>query len=47
MEVQPTGRPPLPEHSNEPKAVVHIRVASGIRRIEFIPSSASGLPPLV
>ena len=50
MEVQPTDRP-SPGHSNEPKAIAHIRVASGIRtrvrRIEFIPSGATGLPPLV
>ena len=39
MEVQPTDRP-SPGHSNEPKAIAHIRVASGIRtrvrRIGFL-----------
>ena len=43
MEVQPTDRP-FPGHSNEPKAIAHIRVASGVRtrvhRIGYIHSSA-------
>ena len=50
MEIQPKDRP-SPGHSNEPKAITHIRMASKIRVrvpcIGFILSNVTGLPPLV